>query len=250
MDGRRWRAIAIGGLALAGVALPLTGQQWSWPERSENLQQLPADFPGERLRAVMTGFTRALGVRCAHCHVGDEGQPLSSFDFASDDKVEKRTAREMLALLGSVNSHLQRIEPTGEAVNMWCHTCHRGRARPQTLAEALLETYRADGVEAAVAEYGELRAGYYGRGTFDFSESSLNGIGYTLLREGDTPGAVAIFRLNAEQFPASANVWDSLAEAYMTAGSRELARISYRKSLELDPTNQNALERLAELGGG
>ena len=34
---------------------------------------------------VMPGFTRALGVRCSYCHVGEEGESLSTYDFASDD---------------------------------------------------------------------------------------------------------------------------------------------------------------------
>lgn len=45
-------------------------------------------------------------------------------------------------------------------------------------------------------------------------------------------------------FPASFNVYDSLAEAYMKKGNKELAIESYRKSLELNPDNVNALEKL------
>ena len=45
--------VAIVGMAPERVA----GQQWSWPERAENLQNLPADFPPQRLSAVMRGFT-------------------------------------------------------------------------------------------------------------------------------------------------------------------------------------------------
>lgn len=63
---------------------PLQAQDWSWPERAENLTELPADLPPERLGAVIRGFSQALGVRCSHCHVGEEGQPLSTYDFLSD----------------------------------------------------------------------------------------------------------------------------------------------------------------------
>ena len=103
------------------------------------------------MRAVMTGFTSALGVRCSHCHVGEEGQPLSSYDFPSDENPNKDRAREMLRLLGAVNGHLEKIEPSGgQRVNMWCHTCHRGRPLPTTLDEELREAYAEGGV-------GELR---------------------------------------------------------------------------------------------
>ena len=63
----------------------------------------------------------------------------------------------------------------------------------------------------------------------------------------DLDGALAVLRLNATVFPESGNVWDSLAEGYLAAGRTELAEIYYRKSLELDPDNVNALEKLREL---
>jgi len=77
-------------------------------------------------------------------------------------------------------------------------------------------------------------------------------LGYELLGEQQIEAAIAVFLLNTEQFPDSANTWDSLAEGYLTDGQTELAEKYYRKSLALDPTNQNARQKLAELesGGG
>ncbi len=77
------------------AALPAQ-ERWSWPEKGENLRELPKDFTGDRLRAVMTGFTRALGVRCSLCHVGKEGQSRRTYDFLSDEHPNKNTARAML----------------------------------------------------------------------------------------------------------------------------------------------------------
>ncbi|MBO6575061.1 MAG: c-type cytochrome [Rhodothermales bacterium] len=225
-------------------AAELDAQQWSWPERAQNLQVLPADFPGSRIGAVMRGFTRSLGVRCSHCHVGEEGQPLSTYDFASDDNRNKVTARAMLNMLGDINDALDTIEPNGERINMWCHTCHRGTARPGTLQEVLMMTYRADGGEAMLAQYASLRERYYGRGAYDFGENSLNAAGYEVLGLEDYDTAIALFRLNVEHFPQSSNAYDSLAEAYMESGNNELAEIFYRKALELDPNNSNSLEML------
>jgi hypothetical protein len=59
--------------------------------------------------------------------------------------------------------------------------------------------------------------------------------------------AVEIFKLNVELFPQSGNVYDSLAEAHMKAGQKELAIRNYAKALELDPTNRNAVDQLATL---
>ena len=205
---------------------------------------------GQRLRAVMTGFTRALGVRCNHCHVGEEGQPLSTFDFPSDENPNKDRAREMLRMLGDINEHLSKIEPSGtEPVNMWCHTCHHGTPRPMRLEEALAQTYASSGAEDTARQYRELRERYFGRGAYDFGEGALNVIGYQMLGADDTTGAIEIFSINAEVFPESANVWDSLAEAHMKAGDKERAIELYEKVLSLEPEDANAMKMLTELRG-
>ena len=230
------------------VATASAQEPWTWPEKPENLQVLPNDWPGTRLRPVMTGFTRALGVRCSHCHIGEEGQPLSTYDFVSDDNPNKERAREMMQMLGSINDHLQKLEPSGDQrINMWCHTCHRGRPRPMTLEEEMGESYRAGGVEAALVTYEALKENFYGRGAYDFGERALNLFGYEVMEDAPEQ-AISIFQLNADSFPESANVWDSLAEAYMKAGDNDKAREYYRKSLELNPNNQNASEMLKQLG--
>lgn len=222
--------------------------QWSWPEKPKNLQVLPKDWPGSRLSPVMRGFTRALGVRCSYCHTGEEGKPLSTYDFASDQNPNKNRAREMLRMLGSVNDHLKKIEPSGDKrVNMWCHTCHRGRPRPMTLEEELGEQYRMKGIDAAVKHYQDLKTNYAEKGAYDFSERPLNIFGYELLEKSDAAGAIRVFMLNAKVFPKSANVWDSLAEGYMKAGDMKSAKRYYEKSLKLDPNNESAREKLKKI---
>ena len=132
--------------------------QWRWPDKPKNLQVLPKDWTGEQLSPVMKGFTRALGVRCSYCHVGIEGQPLTTYDFASDENPNKDRAREMYRMLKDINNHLKKLQPSDDKrVNMWCNTCHRGRPKPTTLAEELGERYRKDNIGAALAYYVELR---------------------------------------------------------------------------------------------
>ncbi|HEX6625389.1 MAG TPA: tetratricopeptide repeat protein, partial [Pyrinomonadaceae bacterium] len=79
------------------------------------------------------------------------------------------------------------------------------------------------------------------------SEQRLNQLGYELLRAGKKAESVAVFALNAELYPQSSNVYDSLGEAYMESGDKELAVKNYRRSLELDPKNTNAVEMLKKL---
>jgi dienelactone hydrolase len=87
-----------------------------------------------------------------------------------------------------------------------------------------------------------------------FSESLVNYIGYEHLQAGDIKGAIAILKLNAEAFPHSANTYDSLADAYVAAGQKDLARQNARRALELlasdpsisDQARRDGIRRSAE----
>ena len=103
---------------------------------------------------------------------------------------------------------------------------------------------RQSGVDSAVHLYHSLRARYQ---PLLFDEQQLNGVGYDLLQHGQVDAAIAIFRLNVEMYPRSANTYDSLGEAYMDHGDRTLAIANYERSLAMDSTNDNAVRRLAKL---
>ncbi|MGB6865250.1 MAG: tetratricopeptide repeat protein, partial [Candidatus Aminicenantaceae bacterium] len=79
------------------------------------------------------------------------------------------------------------------------------------------------------------------------SENTINQLGYRYLVQGKIKEAVELFKLNILFYPDSWNVYDSLAEAYMTDGNKELAVKNYEKSLELNPENSNAVEMLKKL---
>ncbi len=78
----------------------------------------------------MKFFTRSLGVRCTHCHVGEEGKPLSTYDFASDKKANKAIARDMMRMVRRINTReLPAIGGLMDA-QVTCYTCHRGSKEP------------------------------------------------------------------------------------------------------------------------
>ena len=79
------------------------------------------------------------------------------------------------------------------------------------------------------------------------TEAEVNSLGYRLLEARRVDAAIAIFELNAAEYPRSANAYDSLGDAYMQAGKKAAAVRSYRKSLEIEPTNDNARSRLDQL---
>jgi dienelactone hydrolase len=66
-----------------------------------------------------------------------------------------------------------------------------------------------------------------------FSEATVNFVGYEHIQAGDTKGAVEIMKLNVTAYPNSPNVYDSLADAYLANGQKDLARQNARKAVEL-----------------
>jgi hypothetical protein len=104
-------------------------------ENKTNLQVLPSDISPQELRGYMVGAASGLGVRCWACHIGEEGQDLSTFDFASDDKTMKKLAREMFRMTLDINAStmqtMAKIEGHEEAGNVRCVTCHRGEVKPK-----------------------------------------------------------------------------------------------------------------------
>ena len=102
------------------------------PRTFTNLQVFPKNVSGAALVDAMKTFTSALGVRCEHCHVG-EGNDLSTFDFASDARPAKVTARAMMKMLGPINLEmLKGIGDAGRQPKVTCYTCHRGEKTPAT----------------------------------------------------------------------------------------------------------------------
>ncbi|MFZ0061578.1 MAG: serine hydrolase [Pyrinomonadaceae bacterium] len=82
------------------------------------------------------------------------------------------------------------------------------------------------------------------------TESQMNTLGYQLLRLKRVKDAIAVFKQNTADFPDAYNTWDSLAEGYMIDGDKESAIKYYKKSLELNPENTNAVQKLKELTPG
>lgn len=79
-----------------------------------------------------------------------------------------------------------------------------------------------------------------------FDEDAINNTGYKILNE-DIDFAIYLFQKNVELYPKSWNVYDSLGEAYMIKGEKELAVKYYKKSIELNPKNENGLKMIQKL---
>ncbi len=103
----------------------------------------------------------------------------------------------------------------------------------------------SQGFDRTVALYRQLKEKYPGRTLV--REKVLNRIGYEFIYDGRPERSIDVFRLNVEAHPQSADAQDSLAEGYLTLGEKDLALRHYRKALELNPGNKNALEKVKAL---
>ena len=111
------------------------GQQNPIPEKFTNLQVLPKDISRPDLVTMMRGFSGQTGSRCSTCHLGEEGNDLSTYDFASDVRPAKAVARKMMLMTRAINGPLLEgvgTPPAAGAQKVTCYTCHRGAKTPLT----------------------------------------------------------------------------------------------------------------------
>ncbi len=114
----------------------------------------------------------------------------------------------------------------------------------KSVANELYDDIESNGIEAALVSYNTIKSST----DYDLNEGDMNTMGYKLLQSEKLDDAVAVFKLNVEAFPKSFNAYDSYAEALMTQGNKEEAIVNYKKSVELNPNNQNGIDNLKKLG--
>lgn len=95
----------------------------------------------------------------------------------------------------------------------------------------------AGGLQGAEEHYKKLseKFGY----SIPAPENLINQLGYQLLNASKPEEAIAVFKSNIERYPASANVYDSLAEAYERGGRLDLAEPLYDKARTLGQQNND-----------
>ena len=114
-----------------------------------------------------------------------------------------------------------------------------------SIADAVSSTMMEHGIASGLEQYNDLKQNH--SDTYALREDEMNRAGYGLLRANKVKEAIEMFKLNVDAFPKSSNVYDSLGEAYMVNGDKDLAIKNYQKSVELDPKNANGFEALKKL---
>jgi tetratricopeptide (TPR) repeat protein len=74
-------------------------------------------------------------------------------------------------------------------------------------------------------------------------EAQLNLLGYFHLQAGRTDAAIRLFEVNTLAYPASANTFDSLGDAYLASGQKELALKMSERAIALLPKDNSTEER-------
>lgn len=222
-----------GCLCLLLLGAPATAQI---PDTFENLQVLDKNIEKRALIDTMRGMAGALGVRCNHCHVGEDPNSLQGYDWASDDKRSKRVAREMLKMVRVLNDEYLApiVEEGTEPVRVSCVTCHRGQMRPRLIEDVLRQARDEGGVDSLMSRYTALRDRYYGRHTFDFSEAVLADMAQEEARQGDLEGAVRLASMNLEFYPEHSVSWILLGQARAQQGDKDAAVESLQKALQFE----------------
>lgn len=212
----------------------------------KNLEVLPKDISPDELSSMMKSFAIGLGVRCQTCHVGEEGQPLSTFDFAADDREMKDKARAMIRMVNAINNDFinsPEAIASPKRVSVGCVTCHRGVQVPKMTSEVLDATLVAEGLDAALGKYDELREQYHGTHSYDFDEYMLPFYAEKLAEEKKLSEAIAFLKLNTRHFPASAYTYFSLGKISEMTGDTAAAIEHFSRAAELSPDMAGFLKK-------
>jgi len=89
----------------------------------KNIAQLKGT-PADQLMPAMQVISSSLGVECSFCHVAGKAE--------LDDKPAKKTAREMMAMVASINKG-----SFGGRQQVSCYSCHHGVANPASVPPVL-----------------------------------------------------------------------------------------------------------------
>jgi pimeloyl-ACP methyl ester carboxylesterase len=159
--------------------------------------------------------------------VSDQKIVMKDLDMTAELKVQPKPERDILVIKGKY--YMDTIVAPRVDANFQTPIDNLNNGKIDDAIATYKEIHSTDPLNTAILE------------------TRLNLLGYNLLNSSKINEAIALFKLNTEFYPESANAYDSFAEAYMIAGNKELAIKNYERSLELNPQNTNAAKQLKKL---
>ena len=206
----------------------------------ETIERLLGQFPADVKFIAGHGRDYRLDDLKAYCHMA-----ISTIDLIKQGIEAGKDPQEMVAenlLKDWKKWSSSQVSSETWITQVYDSLTSQGR---KLIAEPLTYTIMEVGIEAAIAQYHELKKNQ--PDSYDFSEDVLNMLGYQLLWRDMNEAAIEIHKLNTQAYPDSANPYDSLGDAYEASGEVALAIQSYEKALERDPEMPSAIEGLKRL---
>jgi len=237
---------ALAVLTLAASLGAQTGRGFP-PDSLVNTRIIPKNTPPIQVVGIMRNFAVDLGVRCQFCHVGQEGQPLAQFDFASDDKRTKAVARQMMLMVQEINRRIDSLPGHTAGLSVSCRTCHRGVSTPAPLSSLVANAAVAAGADSALRLYRALKQRYANGDAYDFREASLNTAAFRTGSAGKVGDALALLDFNESMFPGSSALSVFRGNILLMRGDTTEAAAAFREAVRRDSTNTEARGRLRDI---
>jgi tetratricopeptide (TPR) repeat protein len=172
-------------------------------------------------------------------HGGVGGGYLTSFH-------RELGAQNTVIILSNSSAHHLTIDDFASAILDILHD--RDYRQPRIpISHPIASKVFDDSAEAATALYRQLRD--TAQATYLFNEHELNFLGYQLMWAGRDEEAILILELNAEEYPDSANAFDSLGDVHREAGNTQRSIENYERALRLDSNLKHTRRKLNELSG-
>ena len=242
--------------------------RFGWEEMAKDVAEVYRDVQSKSSEPVGV-TTRNWGEAAAlHVHGAKLGlpEPITGDGWFYFDALKYQAFPRSVVAIGipvaQLQSLFEHVEQKGIFTNPYCMPdennnpiCYCSNPRLD-LRKRWVVDYRMDTAFTAVLQReGVDRAieYYHARKRQDstsvlFTEQQINSLGYQYLNRNQVKEALALFKLNAEAHPWSANVYDSYGEALRADHQNELAAENYRRSVEMNPGNENGKKKLVELG--
>ena len=243
----------LGLITLADKAALFT--QWRTVEKTpQNLNDIPV---GQTVTAAQLNVWFYIDGRFHLLQMGpqpwghcDSGRNLVTGAGTSSATISRPSATKWVVDLpaGSVGRLFDLHNTAAHAVDRglyYVHLHYEIATKPEVL-NVLRPLAQAQGGAAVVAKYRALKRD--SADVYFIEVWQLNWVGSWLLDNKQPQDAIHVFRLNAEEYPNSWGAYDGLGRSYLAVGDTSNAIASYRRSVELNPGNKNAVEALKRLG--
>ncbi|MFK7773142.1 MAG: serine hydrolase [Saprospiraceae bacterium] len=176
-------------------------------------------------------------------------QLFASFNGSSNYKVFAESENKFF--LRSLNLTFEFEKSSQKNITKMIFTTLKGKKiypekinAPKSFALSLNNHIEEKGITASLEWWEQIKNSK----EYNHNEEEINALGYEYLQAKNVNISIQIFNLNVIAFPDSWNAYDSLGEAFMLDGNKEMAIKNYKKSVELNPKNTYGLEALKKLG--